>query len=72
MKQATFAKIHNQVKQDFDIVESGESVNDKAIAGIATATDDLPSWKRRKAQPLTIAGVSISALILQNREAGLQ
>jgi len=52
-----------------DLVEAGEQVrvlrNGKAIAGIVPATADLPSWKRRKAQPLLLDGVSLSRMILE-------
>ena len=74
MKQATFTEIRNHAKQYFDIVESGESVrvirNGKAIADIVPVIAEVPSWKRRKAQPLLIDGVSVSEMILQEREAG--
>jgi hypothetical protein len=30
---------------------------------------DLPSWKRRRAQPLVLDGVSVSRMILEDREA---
>lgn len=75
MKQATFTEIRNHAKQYFDIVESGESVrvirNGKAIADIVPVIADVPSWKRRKAQPLLIDGVSVSDMILQERETGI-
>lgn len=75
MKQATFTEIRNHAKQYFDIVESGESVrvirNGKAIADIVPVIADVPSWKRRKAQPLLLDGVSISDMILQERETGI-
>ena len=72
MKQATFTKVRNHAKQYFDIVESGESVrvlrNGKPIADIVPIAADLPSWKRHRAQPLVLDGVSISRMILQERE----
>jgi len=72
MKQATFSELRNHAKQYFDIVESGESVriirNGKPIADIVPLSQDLPSWKRRVAQPLTIDGVSLSRVILEERE----
>ena len=75
MKQATFTEIRNHAKQYFDIVEAGESVrvirNGKAIADIVPVLADVPSWKRRKAQPLVIDGVSVSQMILEQRETGL-
>ncbi len=74
MKQATFTEVRNHAKEYFDIVESGESVrvlrNGKPIADIVPITPDLPSWKRRKAQPLILDGVSVSRMILEERETG--
>jgi prevent-host-death family protein len=74
MKQATFTEVRNNAKQYFDIVAAGESVrvlrNGKPIADIVPVIADLPSWKRRKAQPLVLDGVSVSQMILQEREAG--
>ncbi|HBA66740.1 MAG: prevent-host-death protein [Gammaproteobacteria bacterium HGW-Gammaproteobacteria-10] len=75
MKQANFTEIRNHAKMYFDIVEAGESVrvlrNGKPIADIVPITADLPSWRRRKAQPLVLDGVSISRMIIEEREAGL-
>lgn len=75
MKQATFTEVRNHAKQYFDIVESGESVrvlrNGKPIADIVPIAPDLPSWKRRKAQPLVLDGVSVSRMILEEREASI-
>ncbi len=75
MKQATFTEVRNHAKQYFDIVAAGESVrvlrNGKPIADIVPVVAELPSWKRRKAQPLVLDGVSISRMILEEREAGL-
>mgnify|MGYP003551962183 FL=1 len=75
MKQATFTEVRNHAKQYFDIVAAGESVrvlrNGKPIADIVPVVAELPSWKRRKAQPLVLDGVSISRMILEERESGL-
>jgi prevent-host-death family protein len=75
MKQVTFTEVRNHAKQYFDIVESGGIVrvlrNGKPIADIVPILADLPSWKRRKAQPLVLDGVSISHMILQERTSGL-
>ena len=74
MKQVTFTEVRNHAKQYFDIVESGESVrvlrNGKPIADIVPIMADLPSWKRRKAQPLVLDGVSVSGMILEERSLG--
>jgi prevent-host-death family protein len=75
MKQATFTEIRNHAKQYFDIVEAGESVrvlrNGKPIADIVPIIADLPSWQRRKAQPLILDGVAVSRMIIEEREASL-
>jgi prevent-host-death family protein len=72
MKQASFTEVRNHAKQYFDIVEAGESVrvlrNGKPIADIVPIVADLPSWKRRQAQPMVIDGVSVSKMIQQDRE----
>jgi len=74
LRQATFTELRNHAKQYFDLVESGESVrvlrNGKPIADIVPVLADLPSWKRWKAQPLVLDGVSVSRMILEKREAG--
>lgn len=74
MKQVTFTEVRNHAKTYFDLVESGESVrvlrNGRPIADIVPVIADLPSWKRRKAQPLVLDGVSLSRMILAEREAG--
>ena len=71
MKQATFTEVRNNAKQYFDLVESGEPVrvlrNGKPIADIVPISADLPSWKRRTAQPLIIDSGSVSKLILDER-----
>ncbi|HCI14015.1 MAG: prevent-host-death protein [Gallionellales bacterium GWA2_60_142] len=75
MKQATFTEVRNHAKQYFDIVASGESVrvlrNGKPIADIVPIAADLPSWKRRKAQPLVLDSISVSRMIIEERAAGL-
>ncbi len=72
MKQTTFSELRNHAKQYFDIVESGETVrvvrNGRPIADIVPIATDLPSWKRRVAQPLVLDGVSLSQVILEERE----
>lgn len=72
MKQATLTEVRNNAKQYFDLVESGESVrvlrNGKPIADIVPVLTDLPSWKRRRAQPLVLDGVSVSRMILEERK----
>jgi len=73
MRQATFTEVRNHAKEYFDLVESGESVrvlrNGKPIADIVPIPADLPSWKRRLAQPLVVPGVSVSRMILEERES---
>jgi antitoxin (DNA-binding transcriptional repressor) of toxin-antitoxin stability system len=75
MKQATFTEVRNHAKQYFDLVAAGESVrvlrNGKPIADIVPIVADLPSWKRRKAQPLVLDSVSVSRMIIEERETSL-
>jgi antitoxin (DNA-binding transcriptional repressor) of toxin-antitoxin stability system len=75
MKQATLTEVRKHAKLYFDLVESGETVrvlrNGKPIADIVPVVSDLPSWKRRKAQPLVLDSVSVSRMILEEREAGI-
>ena len=74
MKQATFTELRNHAKHYFDMVETGESVrvvrNGKPIADIVPVAADLPSWKRRKAQPLVLDSVSVSRMIQDERKLG--
>ena len=74
MKQATFTELRSHAKQYFDIVETGESIritrNGKPIADIVPIAAELPSWKRRDVQPLLLDGVSLSKMILDERESG--
>ena len=71
MRQAAFTELRNNAKQFFDQVEAGETVrifrNGKPIADIVPISSALPSWKRRKAAPLVVSGVSLSKLILEER-----
>ncbi|NOT18624.1 MAG: type II toxin-antitoxin system prevent-host-death family antitoxin [Sulfuriferula sp.] len=73
MRQVAFTELRNNAKIFFDLVETGESVrilrNGKPIADIVPIAADLPSWKKRKAQPLVVDGVAISQLILDERSA---
>ena len=74
MKQATFTELRSHAKQYFDIVETGESIritrNGKPRADIVPIAAELPSWKRRDVQPLLLDGVSLSKMILEERESG--
>ena len=74
MKQASFTELRNNARHFFDLVEAGEPVrilrNGKPIADIVPVPADMPSWKRRKAQPLVLDGVSLSQFILDERETG--
>lgn len=55
MKKRTFTEVCN---------------NAKPTAHVVPVTADLPSWKRRKVQPLVLSGVSASSLILEERKDG--
>jgi len=73
MRQATFTEVRNHAKTYFDFVESGEAVrvlrNGKPIADIVPIIAELPSWRRRKPQPLVLDGVSVSRMIIEERAA---
>ena len=75
MKHTTFTEVRNHAKQYFDMAALGETVrvlrNGKPIADIVPVMADLPSWKRRKAQPLVLDGVLVSHMILEERETGV-
>jgi prevent-host-death family protein len=72
MREATFTELRNHARQYFDQVEAGETVrvvrNGKPIADIVPIQPDLPSWKQRKTQPLVLGGLSISQLVLNERD----
>ncbi len=72
VKQTTFTELRSRAAHFFDLVEAGETVrvlrNGKPIAEIRPIEPDLPSWKRSKPQPLVIEGVSLSRIILAERE----
>jgi prevent-host-death family protein len=74
VRQATFSELRSHAKQYFDLVEAGESVrvvrNGKPVADIVPVAQDLPSWKRRSVQPLVLDGVSLSRIIMEERESG--
>ena len=74
MKQAILTDLRKHARQYFDIVASGETVrvlrNGKPVADIVTVVAGLPCWKRRKAQPLVLDGVSIACMMLEERGAG--
>ncbi len=73
MKQIAFTELRNHAKAFFDLVEAGEAIcilrNGKPIADIVPIVPDLPSWKRRIAQPLILDGISISTMILEDRRS---
>lgn len=73
MKQATFSELRKNAKFFFDMVEAGESVrilrNGKPVADLVPTSAEIPSWKRRTVQPLVIEGVSVSQMILDERQA---
>lgn len=72
MKQVAFTELRNHAKEFFDLVENGQAIrvlrNGKPIADIVPIAPELPSWKRRNVQPLVLDGISISKLILEDRE----
>lgn len=72
MRETTFTELRNHAREYFDCVEAGETIrvmrNGKAIANIVPIPPDLPSWKQRNNQPLAVDGLSISQLILTERD----
>lgn len=71
MPDTTFTDLRNHAKTWFDLVESGQTVRvlrkGKAIAEICPISPEVPSWKRHKPRPLTISGMEISKIILEER-----
>jgi antitoxin (DNA-binding transcriptional repressor) of toxin-antitoxin stability system len=71
MRETSFTEFRNRAKHFFDLVEAGEIVrvlrNGKPIAEIHPIPADRPSWKQRKAHPLSLDGAALSALILEER-----
>lgn len=71
MHETTFSHLRNQAKHYFYLVESGEVVrvlrNGRPIAEIHPIPAGLPSWKQRPARPLTVSGVEIGRLIVEER-----
>jgi antitoxin (DNA-binding transcriptional repressor) of toxin-antitoxin stability system len=63
--------LRNNAKTFFDSVERGETVrvyrNGRPIAEIVPIRAESPSWKRR-AEPLTIKGLSLSREIVKDRK----
>ena len=74
MKQASFSELRNNARHFFDLVEAGIPVrilrNGKPIADIEPVPTDIPSSKRRQAQPLVLDGVEICRLIMDQRDTG--
>ncbi len=71
MIATTFTEFRNQAKYFFDLVQAGETVrvsrNGRPIADIGPVPAEVPSWKKRRATPLRVAGAEISRLILEDR-----
>lgn len=75
MRQVTFTEVRNHAKAYFDQVQAGETVrvlrNGKPIADIVPIQPDLPSWKHRQVQPLVLEGVTLSRLIIEERDSSV-
>ena len=75
MRQVSFTEVRNHAKTYFDQVQAGETVrvlrNGKPIADIVPIQPDLPSWKRRQVQPLVLEGVTLSRLIIEERDSSV-
>ena len=74
MKQVRFTELRNHAEIYFNFAEGGETIrvlrNGKPIADIVPVMANLPSWKRRKAQPLFVGGASVNRLVLEERGSG--
>jgi antitoxin (DNA-binding transcriptional repressor) of toxin-antitoxin stability system len=72
MLATTFTELRNEAKRFFDLVEAGETVrvlrNGRPIADIRPIPNEVPSWKRRKAEPLVIIGAEIARVIQEERQ----
>lgn len=75
MRQVSFTEVRNHAKAYFDQVQAGETVrvlrNGKPIADIVPIQPDLPSWKRHQVQPLILEGVTLSRLIIEERDSSV-
>ena len=60
-------KVFNTLTPKMEKMKLAELRNGKLIADIVPVMLDLPSWMRRKAQPLIIGSGSVSRLILEER-----
>lgn len=71
MREATFSELRNHAREFFDMVEAGESVrillDGKPVADLVPIRPRQPSWQRRKASPLVVAGAPASQSILDER-----
>jgi antitoxin (DNA-binding transcriptional repressor) of toxin-antitoxin stability system len=71
MNEASFTELRNPARPCFDLVESGETVrvprNGRPNAKFHPIARDLPSCKRRRAQPLLIVGEVIGKRPLEER-----
>ena len=72
MQTTTFSELRRQAKKYLDAVEQGETVRitrrGRVIARIVPAdTETKPSWKK-SALRLTIPGVELSKIILNERD----
>ncbi len=70
--QVSFTELRSHAKAYFDAVESGSTVrvtrNGLPIAEIVPIRPRTPAWKRA-ATPIKLAGPSLSAELLADREA---
>ena len=75
MEETSFTDLRNQAKHYFDLVEAGEPVrvlrNGRPIADIVPVRSGVPSWKRRDVHPLALDGLSLSRMILEDRQTGI-
>jgi len=75
MTTVTFSQLRNHAKEYFDAVERGETIEvvrrGKPIALVSPVRKRDPDYWKRPVEPLKLEGVSLSKLILEEREEGL-
>ncbi len=72
MKIVTLDEFCRHARHYLDLLESGDSVrvlrDGRPLADVVPIAGDIPQWKRREARPLSLDRVSISRLILEERQ----
>jgi antitoxin (DNA-binding transcriptional repressor) of toxin-antitoxin stability system len=73
MKKVSFTQLRNNAKRYFDDVEDGETLeiyrHGKALAILSPAPSSSENTRWKKVKPRTLAGVSLSKAILDERHS---